>query len=117
MKGDRLKALRLSKNLTQKGLGDLIGVKKSTICAYEKQTRTPSVENIVDLMQVFGVSADYLLGTDHLIKTVSNNEETITTMSEEELVFLDELKKNKYVYDIIIENPKRTAELIKSKIG
>ena len=39
IKGDRLKALRLGKGLSQKALGELIGVKKSTICAYEKQTR------------------------------------------------------------------------------
>ena len=31
--------------------------------------------------------------------------------------FLEELKKNKLVYNIIIADPKRTAELIKTKIG
>lgn len=117
IKGDRLRKLRLSKSLSQKELGELIGVKKSTICSYEKEVRTPSIENIIDLMQIFNVTADYLIGADHLIKTVSNNEETTIAMTEEEIIFLEELKKNKLVYNIIIEDPKRTAELIKNKIG
>ena len=34
VKGDRLKALRKEKGLTQSQLGELIGVKKSVICDY-----------------------------------------------------------------------------------
>ena len=117
IRGDRLRKLRKEKNLSQKELGDLIGVKKSTICSYEKQTRTPTIENIIDLMQIFNVTSDYLIGADYLIKTFSNQEETITTLTKEEIVFLDELKKKKLVYNIIIADPKRTAELIKTKIG
>ena len=117
IRGDRLRKLRKEKNLSQKELGDLIGVKKSTICSYEKQTRTPTIENIIDLMQIFNVTSDYLIGADYLIKTFSNQEETITTLTKEEIVFLEELKKNKLVYNIIIADPKRTAELITTKIG
>lgn len=117
IKGDRLRKLRKDKGLTQGDLGDMIGVKKSTICSYEKETRTPTIENIIDLMQIFNVTADYLIGADHLIKTVSNNEEITIALSNEEVIFLEELKKNKLVYDIIIADPKRTAELIKTKIG
>ena len=52
IKGDRLKNLRLLKGLTQTGLGNLIGVDKSTICCYEKNTRNPSLENILDFMKM-----------------------------------------------------------------
>ncbi len=114
--GDRLRKLREEKNLTQTELGSIIGVKKSAISSYEHEKRMPNSETIISLMQVFSVSADYLIGADHLIKTVSKDKE-ITTLTKEELIFLRELKKNKYIYDILLEEPKRIAELIKSRIG
>ena len=36
IKGDRLKALRKSVGYTQTELGELLGVKKSVVCLYEK---------------------------------------------------------------------------------
>ena len=118
IKGDRLKKLRKDKLLTQEQLGEMIGVKKSTICCYEKGTRTPSIENIIDFIHIFGVDADYLLGTDYIVKTFEDKDkEIITTMTIEEITFLEELKKNKMVYNILLEEPKRGAELVKTKIG
>ena len=115
--GKRLKELRKNKGLNQTELGDILGVSKSSICCYENGTRTPTIETIIDLMHLFGVSADYLLGADNLIKVVEDEEVKYTTLSKEELMFLEELKKNKFVYDILIDDPKRGAELIKNKIG
>ena len=37
-KGDRLRALRKQKHLTQTELGEMLGLDKSTICCYEKET-------------------------------------------------------------------------------
>lgn len=115
--GKRLKELRKNKGLNQTELGDILGVSKSSICCYENGTRTPTIETIIDLMHLFGVSADYLLGADNLIKVVEDEEVKYKTLSKEELMFLEELKKNKFVYDILIDDPKRGAELIKNKIG
>jgi transcriptional regulator with XRE-family HTH domain len=66
--GKRLREERIKSRLTQTELGDLVGVGKSAICCYEKETRNPTIETIVELMQVLGVSADYLLGADNLSK-------------------------------------------------
>ncbi len=115
--GKRLKELRKAKGLSQTELGDILGVSKSSICCYENGTRNPALETIIELMHLFGVSADYLLGTDNLIKVVENEEVEYRTLTKEELMFLDELKKNKFVYDILLDDPKRGAELIKNKIG
>ncbi|MBQ6687184.1 MAG: helix-turn-helix transcriptional regulator [Bacilli bacterium] len=115
--GKRLKELRKAKNLSQTELGEILGVSKSSICCYENGTRNPALETIIDLMHLFGVSADYLLGTDNLIKVVENHETNYRTLTNEELLFLDELKKNKFVYDILLDDPKRGADLIKNKIG
>lgn len=116
IKGDRLKTLRKQKGLTQEELGEMLGVGKSTICCYEKGTRNPSVENLVDLMFIFAISADYLLGADHFIKTVEDDEK-VYFMTDEEIKFIEELRKDKLVYDILFEDPKRGARLIKKDIG
>lgn len=117
--GKRLIEQRKTLGLTQGQLGDLIGVGKAAICCYEKEIRNPSLENIIEMMQIFGVSADYLLGTDTLVKTISesNSKTKYRTLTKEELVFLDELKKDPVVYNILFQDPKRGSELVKKKIG
>ncbi len=61
---NRLRQLRKEKNLTQKQLADLIGVKNSVISFYEVGDRTPSLEAIIKLASALRVSADVLLGLD-----------------------------------------------------
>lgn len=60
--GDRLKELRTQNGLTQKELGDRIGLTKSVVSYYEQQTRTPSPEILIKLAAIFHVTSDYLLG-------------------------------------------------------
>jgi len=115
--GKRLKELRKAKGLTQTELGDILGVSKSSICCYENGTRNPALETIIDLMHLFGVSADYLLGSDALIKVVEDGEERYAALTKEEILFIEELRKDKFVYNILLDDPKRGAELIKNKIG
>ena len=62
--GQRLRALRKQKNLTQKQLAELIGVKNSIISFYEIGDRFPSPEVIIKLAAVLGTSTDYLLGVE-----------------------------------------------------
>ena len=113
--GNRLKQLRKQMGLSQTELGNLIGIGKSSISCYEKEIRNPNIEVLLDLVQVFGVSADYLLGTDNLIKsTDKKGKERYIPITEEELVFLEELKKNKEVYDILLEDPKRGSDIVKN---
>lgn len=70
MDGKRLRALRLSKKLTQEELGKIIHVSKVSISGYESGDRTPDTENIGRLADFFEVSSDYLLGrTDKLNST------------------------------------------------
>ena len=62
--GSRLRELRKQKNLTQKQLAALIGVKNSIISFYEVGDRFPSPEIIIKLATALNVSADFLLGID-----------------------------------------------------
>ena len=91
LKGNRLIEARKRKGLTQSELGNLVGVGKSAICCYEKETRNPTLETIIEFMHVLGVTADYLLGTDNLIKVESNEVQEYRTMTKEEVMFIDEL--------------------------
>ena len=116
-KGDRLKSLRKDKNLSQQNLADMVGVSKSLICCYESGKRTPSLENVIAFIQIFGVEADYLLGSDNLVKVVSNDRATYVPITKEEISFINEIKKDKLVYNILFTEPKRGAELVIKKLG
>ncbi len=117
LKGNRLVKARKRKGLTQSELGTLVGVGKSAICCYEKETRNPTLETIIEFMHILGVSADYLLGTDNIIQIEANEKQEYRTMTKEEVMFIDELRKDKLVYEILFEDPKRGSDLVKKRIG
>lgn len=60
--GDRLKELRNSKNLSQEELGEILGVRKSSISNWETDKATPTYDILIKLAQYFNVTTDYLLG-------------------------------------------------------
>ena len=60
--GEKLKSLRLEKNLTQKQIADRIGLAVSAVSSYESGSRYPSYDVLVKLSRIFHVSTDYLLG-------------------------------------------------------
>lgn len=115
--GSRLRAKRKELGLTQEELGKLIGVGKAAMCCYEKETRNPTLENIIELIQILGVSADYLLGTDVILKTTYDKKIRYRALTKEEETFLNELKKDKILYNILFQDPKKGCDLIKKKIG
>lgn len=59
---NRLKELRLSKNLTLKQVGEGVGLAANTISRYEISNREPSLEIWKKLADFFGVTVSYLLG-------------------------------------------------------
>jgi transcriptional regulator with XRE-family HTH domain len=59
---NKLKELRKEKGLSQKVLGDFLGVTRQAVAAYEKDKRQPGYETLLKLSNYFNVSADYLLG-------------------------------------------------------
>ena len=117
IKGSRLRDARRRKKLTQEELGNLVGVGKSAICCYEKETRNPTLETIIEFMNILGVTSDYLLGTDDIIKVENAELPEYRTMTREEVMFIDELRKDKLVYEILFEDPKRGSDLVKKRIG
>lgn len=62
--GEKLRMLRQQRGLTQTELANLLGTNQSHVGKMEKGTRSPSVEVLMKLMQIFNVSCDQLLMDD-----------------------------------------------------
>lgn len=114
MLGQRIKEARLAKGLSQAELGKLIGVSKVTICWYESNSRTPTLENFEKLIEVLEITADYALGRE--VSVVSEDSNYVVKIAKKDLEILSELKKHKSVYSKLYDDTIRTAELIDRKL-
>ena len=59
----RLRMLRKEKKMSQQQVADVLGITRTACNKYESGVITPS-RKLRELMDLFGVSADYLLGRD-----------------------------------------------------
>lgn len=60
--GEKVRALRLEKGMTQRDLADMIGVSLRTVISYEKGDSYPKKREVYRLLsEIFGVSMNYLL--------------------------------------------------------
>lgn len=64
--GKRLVALRKERGLTQKNLGEKIGVSDRVIAYYEGETDYPPAHLIVPIAKALNVSTDELLGVKNV---------------------------------------------------
>lgn len=80
--GDRIKAIRTKKNISQQELADALHVNRSAISLYETNRKSPSRENTYKIATVLGVSIDYLLGlqTEPSFQTEEITSETAQLM-------------------------------------
>ena len=62
--GERLRTLRLEKQITQTEMAKRIGITKVMISSYELDQRQPSYDVLIKLAAFFGVTADFLLGLE-----------------------------------------------------
>jgi transcriptional regulator with XRE-family HTH domain len=89
---DRIKSRRLEKNLSQKELSELIGIKKSTVSSYERDNSSPDVDKLKKIALVLGTTSDYLLGlSDNKIgeNIAEDTKEVINTIEEKNLSTTD----------------------------
>lgn len=61
MFGDKLKALRIDNDLTQKELAEKLHINRSTLSNYENIGREPNYTLLIKISNYFNVSTDYLL--------------------------------------------------------
>lgn len=62
--GSRIRELRILNNLTQSQLAQLVFVSQDTISLWERGKSLPSLQDLIELVRVFNVSSDYLLGLE-----------------------------------------------------
>jgi len=61
-----LKDLRVKRNLTQQQVADAIGCSVIVYSRYERETRQPSIDMLIKLSDLFGVTIDYLVGKEQV---------------------------------------------------
>lgn len=59
---ENLKMLRLSKGLSQKALGELVGVSQQSINKYENHLIEPDISTLKNMADLFETSIDFLIG-------------------------------------------------------
>ncbi len=90
--GEKLKALRTAKKMSQKELAERIGIAKSVISFYESGDRFPSYDVLIKIARIFNVTTDYLLDVERE-RTVN-----VSGLSEEDIAVVTsviEALKNK----------------------
>ena len=64
---ERIKALREGCGWTQSELAKRLGITRSSVNAWEMGLSVPSTQYIVELVNLFKISSDFLLGIDSRI--------------------------------------------------
>lgn len=75
--GERIQKYRKSLNLSQEELGQKLLVSRQTISLWEKDQTVPTIDNLMRLKEIFGVSVDEILGfknNDYNFETKPNEE-------------------------------------------
>lgn len=83
---NRIKELRLGKELKQVELAQIIGMSQSSLSGYESGKIEPDQETLIRLSEFFDVSIDYLLGISNVKKAP-----TLEQVDAKELQRLKEL--------------------------
>ena len=60
--GNILKELRIENNLSQRKLGEILGVVNQTVSFWENGSREPDLDMLCKISEYFQVSIDFLLG-------------------------------------------------------
>lgn len=62
---DRLTNLRVDRDIKQKELAELLGIKQSAYSKYEKRRSKLQIEDLIKLCEFYDVSSDEILGIEH----------------------------------------------------
>ena len=70
MIGKRIKAARAFRKLTQQKVADVLGMTINAYQKYEQSERSPSLETLVKIADLFQVPTDWLLCRDDYLKSL-----------------------------------------------
>ena len=104
--GNFIARLRKENNMSQEDLGKLLGVTKVSVSGYENGTRIPSLDVLQGILDIFGVSADYLLGRELNVVCEDDNN-IMMSLSTSDIEIIREIRNNSVLFNNIANNPKR----------
>ena len=116
MLGTEIKKARKRQGLTQKELGDLIGVSKSSINYFERDGRNPTLAHLIKLSETLNIPVDVLLGKDQPVDIVAEDEHYKTRISSKDLQILNEIKLYPTLYRRLCNDTQRTVKLINIRL-
>ena len=85
--GEKIQMYRKQLDLSQEELGQKLLVSRQTISLWEKDQTVPTIDNLIRLREIFGVSVDEILGFENIEQKdeILPNESYQFTFSKEEL--------------------------------
>ncbi len=79
----KLREERKKRGMTQKELGEKVGVKQNTFTNWENGKREPTLDNIIKLANILDVTVDYLLGrSDNFSNTIVLSKNNMKSFSK-----------------------------------
>lgn len=111
---DALKKIRIRNNLSQIELADKLNVKQYVISSWEIGRSEPSINQLIELSNLFRVPVDYLL--DKNIVLVSSEEEFNIVTNEMTKDSIDDFEEyiNKIRDNCSVEQKKEISNILKS---
>lgn len=91
--GNRIRALREEKGLTQLELSKELKVARQTVAQWENEERDLKTGTIIALAKYFDVTADYILGLSDYTTAECNNIGQVTGLTDESIKLLSEYAK------------------------
>ena len=80
MTANRLQQLRKANGYSQDVLAEKLGISRQAVSKWERAESSPSVDNLLDLARLYGITVDEMLNTDGdrvVIKTQNNTKKYI----------------------------------------
>jgi transcriptional regulator with XRE-family HTH domain len=82
--GVRLKELRLTHKKTTKAVATFLNMTIRGYCCYEYGENSPPVDKLAELSELYGVSADYLLGLTNVKKRAGKRSRSASVRADEQ---------------------------------
>lgn len=70
MLNKRIRALRIKNRYTQQKMADMLGITLNAYQKYEQAERTPSLDCLVKIADIFNVPTDFLLCRDVFLQSL-----------------------------------------------
>lgn len=90
---NRLRELRKANKISQKALGEKIGLSMQSINDIESGRRSTTADKLILIADFFSISLDYLLGRTDIKDMAQNSTETPTALTPEEQLLLENYRK------------------------